>query len=712
MKNLISLETDINSHHPRPHRHHGKGEVQHQRLQHHQEPAVQAPHQQHRFHRQRPQHKEDSIDLVDQGDQGSHQELETGIHLHPVQRDHQNRHQGRVSHQDSREHQGQGAHSHHHRMNGSHRRHSGQHRLGWLPLLCLQGIFQLLPEALGQSSPLLHQDQLSTPLYIHRDQPQHHLQPLTLDIPHLDYLPHQPHYQHHSSLQPMHHSHLLHPIIQPPVQQDLSGVVQHQQPCPACHLHLQLTVHPQRQPLLPGSASLPQHLLRICDHHLALWRTMKHSSMHHHHNDLMTTTPLSELKSQGIVSSQTQRQAELTSRSSQGLMQWSSAAEHLVSGKQPSSCQSISCIHLCRQAELTSRITFVLEGSETSEPEVDDYIIKKTSGDRHQEGRSSSTMAIRSSRRVEFCHQVEEHQSVIVLDYIFLTDPHHDIARRVSSNIKQPESSSGDPSHPRIISLGIIVEHISAFFVTKGGHLALVFIIRSAITLLHQHQVWRVHLRWLQAFHLCLRLLYVHHSPLSVLDRPQLHHIEDRDRPSQSQRKCHCRMFFILHLSTHLHVHQKQPLQQDGSSHLAHHLAQHQVFHHLQRYHQIVHHDLEAERGNHIMVIIFKLDMNITEEKKDISLYVHQHPHLLQSPISAINFNIVNHIVDHIISASVENPKTIIWSSSIRTQVSSTAAMLIHLRDLIALLSSHLRLATRTRTSLGIHPTSSPDTQT
>ena len=286
-------------------------------------------------------------------------------------------------------------------MNGSHRRHNGQHRLG-----CLQGIFQLLPEALGQSSPLLHQDQLSPPLHIHQDQPQHHQQPLTLDIPHLDYLPHQQHCQHHSSLRPMHQSHLLHPIIQPPVQQDLSGVVAHQQPCPACHLHLQLTVHPQRRPLLPGSASPQQHLLRVCEHRLASWRTMKHSSMHQHHNDLMTTTPLSELKFQGIVSSQTQRQAELTSRSSQGLMQWSSAAEHLVSsilsGRKPSSCQSIRCRHLCGQEGLTSRTTFVLEGSETSEPEVDDYIIKKTGGDSHQEGRSSLTMAIRSSRRVEF----------------------------------------------------------------------------------------------------------------------------------------------------------------------------------------------------------------------------------------------------------------------------------------------------------------------
>ena len=41
------------------------------------------------------------------------------------------------------------------------------------------------------------------------------------------------------------------------------------------------------------------------------------------------------------------------------------------------------------------------------------------------------------------------------------------------------------------------------------------------------------------------------------------------------------------------------------------------------------------------MVIIFKLDM----KKGDISPYVHQHPHLFQSPISAINYDIVNYII-------------------------------------------------------------------
>ena len=62
------------------------------------------------------------------------------------------------------------------------------------------------------------------------------------------------------------------------------------------------------------------------------------------------------------------------------------------------------------------------------------------------------------------------------------------------------------------------------------------------------------------------------------------------------------------------------------------------------------------------MVIIFKLEMNIIEEK-DIYLYVHQHPHLFQPPISAINFSIADHII-HRISGNLRT--IILWSSSIR----------------------------------------------
>ena len=45
------------------------------------------------------------------------------------------------------------------------------------------------------------------------------------------------------------------------------------------------------------------------------------------------------------------------------------------------------------------------------------------------------------------------------------------------------------------------------------------------------------------------------------------------------------------------------------------------------------------------MVIIFKFEMIITDEKGDIQAYVHQHPHLFQSSVSAINFDIVDIIL-------------------------------------------------------------------
>ena len=154
-------------------------------------------------------------------------------------------------------------------------------------------------------------------------------------------------------------------------------------------------------------------------------------------------------------------------------MQWASVVEHLVSSiigsKQPSSNgRSIKCMHLSGQAELTSSSRFIFEKKETSEPGID--ILKEadckmsveTSAGSHQEGRSSVTMVIRSHRRVEFHRRAEEHQSVIIIDYPFLNNPHlttqmtsdecrHDIGRRVSSNIRQLKSSSGDPAHQWII---------------------------------------------------------------------------------------------------------------------------------------------------------------------------------------------------------------------------------------------------------------------
>ena len=162
--------------------------------------------------------------------------------------------------------------------------------------------------------------------------------------------------------------------------------------------------------------------------------------MHHHHNDVMTTTPPSDLKILGIVSSQTQRQAGLTSRSSQGLMQWPSAVGSIISSccskkQTPSAVKSIKCKHLCREEKLTSAIS-------------------------HQEEGSSLTMVIRHQREVE-CHlRAEEYQSVIILDYTFLTNPHlsfqmtsveccHDISKRVSSTRVQYHHHQGYMEHIR-----------------------------------------------------------------------------------------------------------------------------------------------------------------------------------------------------------------------------------------------------------------------
>ena len=336
---------------------------------------------------------------------------------------------------------------------------------------------------------------------------------------------------------------------------------------------------------------------------------MKLSSLHHHHNDLMTTTPPSELKIQGIVSSQTQRQAELTSRGSQCLLQWPSVAGSIInsccSQQPPSAGKNIESIHLCREVELTSSSRFILEKSESSGhciniSEGDDSgTSPEVSVDSHQGGRSSLTMVIRFQRRVEFHRRAEEHQSVIVLDHIFIANSHHslqttseqrrhDIARRVSSNIRQPESSSRDPNHQRVISLSVIRESISVIIVTKGGHLALVFITNSAVTLLHQHQVWPAHSGCLLTFHLCLRLLLVHLAHLSVLGRPQLHHLEDRDRAPLLCGVHHCRMLLIiLHLASHiLHLlHEPLPrLAGPLQSHLEYHQL-HAVQHRLLQHH-------------------------------------------------------------------------------------------------------------------------------
>ena len=173
-------------------------------------------------------------------------------------------------------------------------------------------------------------------------------------------------------------------------------------------------------------------------------------------------------------------------------MQWSSAAEHLessvFSGRLPSSGHGIKGGLQHRQAELTSRSTSILRESESSERKREDYVIKQIARDSHQGRGSSLTMTIKSSKGVAACHRAEGHQLVIVLDYIFLTNLPQDIGRRVSLNIRQPKPSSGDTSHLRVICPSIIVEHIVTLLVLGDEHLVLKIIIRSVITLLHQHQ--------------------------------------------------------------------------------------------------------------------------------------------------------------------------------------------------------------------------------
>ena len=265
------------------------------------------------------------------------------------------------------------------------------------------------------------------------------------------------------------------------IQHDLYGHSQHLLPHPACRLHKQLTIHHHKQYLLLASASALQHLLRVCQHRLALQRTMKHPSMHHHHNDLMTTTPPSELKIQGVVSSQTQRQAEPTSRSRTGLMQWSSVVGSIISSYRseqlPSAAKSITCKHQCKEEKLTS-----------------------ASG--HREERLSSVTVITPRREFEHRHRGEDHQSVIMFDYTFLTNPHQssqqtsegchqDVEERGTS--KQQKSSWSDEARQSIVSWSAITSVISGIIERTAVHLTAMLII-AFNTLLYLHQVWPVHL--------------------------------------------------------------------------------------------------------------------------------------------------------------------------------------------------------------------------
>ena len=304
--------------------------------------------------------------------------------------------------------------------------------------------------------------------------------------------------------------------------QNLHGHSQHLLSHPAFHLHRPLTLHQHSQHPLPASASALQHHLRVCQHRLALQRTMKPSSMHHHHNDLMTTTPPSELKIQGIVSSQTQRQAEPTSRSSTELMQWSSVVRSVISsyrGEQlPSAAKSIPCKHQCKEEKLTSAT-------------------------RHQEERSSSTTVIISRREFEHRHRGEDHQSVIMFDYTFLINPHlspqltseeclQDIGERVSSewanqihHIKQQKSSWAEEAHQSIIFLSAVSKLINGISAITTAHLVIVHNI-VFLTLLHLHRVWPVHPGSLLDLRLHLHLLLAHLALLSVFGQAQPSHFQ------------------------------------------------------------------------------------------------------------------------------------------------------------------------------------------
>ena len=91
-------------------------------------------------------------------------------------------HMERDQHQGSEDHHAQGAHQQHPRLNRGHHRKQVQHRLGWLHLLCLQDIFQLLPEALGHPSSLPHQDPLGLLSPYIQQQHLFHLHPFCLQL--------------------------------------------------------------------------------------------------------------------------------------------------------------------------------------------------------------------------------------------------------------------------------------------------------------------------------------------------------------------------------------------------------------------------------------------------------------------------------------------------------------------------------------------------
>ena len=95
---------------------------------------------------------------------------------------------------------------------------------------------------------------------------------------------------------------------------------------------------------------------------------------------------------------------------------------------------------------------------------------------------------IRLRRELEYRHRGEDHHSVIMLDYTFLTNPHHpsqptskgchqDVEERVISiwadeaqHIKQQKSSWSDEAHQSIASWSAITSIISDVFERAAAH--------------------------------------------------------------------------------------------------------------------------------------------------------------------------------------------------------------------------------------------------
>ena len=152
--------------------------------------------------------------------------------------------------------------------------------------------FQLLPEALCHSSPLLHQDQLSPPLHILQDQHQHHPQLLQSDLPHLSYSPHQ---------QYLSTSSLLTSYTPESSTTSNHSTTSSTRPMWCCSTSTTMSSLSSTSTTYSSSSQTTSFTLDQPLHHsisfeyvIIVWHCgelWRHSSMHHHHNDLMTTTP-------------------------------------------------------------------------------------------------------------------------------------------------------------------------------------------------------------------------------------------------------------------------------------------------------------------------------------------------------------------------------------------------------------------------------------